>query len=377
MGWVRDILNTFVITDGDFADYDGIEDFFNTVMAGVCVMCAGLAAGLTMGLLSLDVTKLEIKCRVGTDEEKSDAALVLPIVKKHHLLLVTLLLFNSIANETLPIFLGELVPNYLAILLAVFLILIFGEILPSAFFTGVHQLRTSARLVPVVYCLIAVLYPVAYPISKALDRIFGEDEDEGAMTRSELEALVLMQQAHTFRLNTDRPVPESAVKKKPTGPSLVRENSILPPLDTSYGSINETTVLLNDLEAGEVAESDQDQTVESSHRDGLSAGEVTLMLGVLNLAKQTVGCAMIAMEKVFMVSSSNRLDDRAFLQGVLRSGFSRVPVFYRDNNHHILGYMLVKELILVRLTMLCHRWFITCDLIINVSHHVNCRRRRT
>ncbi len=44
MGWVRDILSTFVITDGDFADYDGIEDFFNTVMAGVCVMCAGLAA---------------------------------------------------------------------------------------------------------------------------------------------------------------------------------------------------------------------------------------------------------------------------------------------------------------------------------------------
>jgi CBS domain containing-hemolysin-like protein len=355
MGWVRDILNTFVITDGDFADYDGIEDFFNTVMAGVCVMCAGLAAGLTMGLLSLDVTKLEIKCRVGTDEEKSDAAMVLPIVKQHHLLLVTLLLFNSIANETLPIFLGELVPNYLAILLAVFLILIFGEILPSAFFTGVHQLRTSARLVPVVYCLIAVLYPVAYPISKALDKIFGEDEEEGAMTRSELEALVLMQQAHTFRLNTERPVPaESSVKKKPTGPSLVRENSILPPLDTTYGSLNETTILLNDLEAGDGAEEAPEETLNSTHRDGLSAGEVTLMLGVLNLAKQTVGCAMIALEKVFMVSSANRLDDRAFLQGVLRSGFSRIPVFYRDNNHHILGYMLVKELILVRFTVLYH-----------------------
>jgi metal transporter CNNM len=349
MGWVRELLDTFVITDGDFADYDAVEDFFNTVMAGVCVMCAGLAAGLTMGLLSLDVTKLEIKCRVGTEEEKSDAALVLPIVKKHHLLLVTLLLFNSIANETLPIFLGELVPNYLAILLAVFLILIFGEILPSAFFTGVHQLRTSARLVPIVYCLIAVLYPVAYPISKALDKVFGEDEDEGAMTRSELEALVLMQQAHTFRLNTDRTVPQSTTKKNPTGPSLVRENSILPPLETSYGSMNETsetTMLLNDLEAGDVSGTSQ-ETVDGTHRDGLSASEVTLMLGVLNLAKQTVGCAMIAMEKVFMVSSANRLDDRAFLQGVLRSGFSRIPVFYRDNNHHILGYMLVKELILV------------------------------
>ena len=61
------------------------------------------------GLLSLDITKLEIKSITGTKKEKSAAARVLPIIKQHHLLLVTLLLFNSLANETLPIFLGALV----------------------------------------------------------------------------------------------------------------------------------------------------------------------------------------------------------------------------------------------------------------------------
>lgn len=39
---------------------------------------------------------------------------------------MTLLLFNSLANEALPIFLAELVPSYMAVLLSVTAILIFG-----------------------------------------------------------------------------------------------------------------------------------------------------------------------------------------------------------------------------------------------------------
>ena len=86
---------------------------------------------------------------------------------------------------------------------------------------------------------------------------------------------------------------------------------------------------------------------ERNEADGLSSSEVTLLLGVLNLSKLTVGCAMIDIQKVYMVSSSNRLDDRSFLQSVMQTGFSRIPVFKQQNPGQILGYMLVKELILV------------------------------
>lgn len=120
------------ILDGDFTNFSDLEDVYNTIMVVICVVCAGLAAGLTMGLVSLDVTKLEIKAMIGTPQEKLAAQSILPIVKRHHLLLVTLLLFNSIANESLPIFLGALVPNYIAIIISVTLILLFGEIIPSA-----------------------------------------------------------------------------------------------------------------------------------------------------------------------------------------------------------------------------------------------------
>jgi hypothetical protein len=99
------------ISHGDWSDFDEIEDGLNLIMSLVCVSLAALASGLTMGLLSLDQSKLEIKAMVGSPAEKLAAIRLLPIVKQHHLLLVTLLLTNSIASESLPIFLGEIVPN--------------------------------------------------------------------------------------------------------------------------------------------------------------------------------------------------------------------------------------------------------------------------
>ena len=84
----------------------------NLVMTLVCVTMAAIAAGLTLGLLSLDPLDLHIKTRASkSQEERKQAKLILPILQDHHRLLVTLLLLNSIANEALPLFLDNLVPG--------------------------------------------------------------------------------------------------------------------------------------------------------------------------------------------------------------------------------------------------------------------------
>jgi hypothetical protein len=230
------IFNTGIFS-GDFADFDEVEDVYNSIMAVVCVLCAGTAAGLTVGLLSLDITKLEIKIMTGSNDEKKAAQRILPVVKQHHLLLVTLLLFNALANETLPVFLGALMPNYLAVIVSVTLVLIFGEILPSAFFTGSQQLITAAKFTPVVYILFALFYPISFPISKLLDYWFGEDDDNGNISRRELEALVILQ-------GDDH--------KK-----LMRSQTLRPSLD--------------------------DNDSHSAFEEGLSAHEVQLMTGILKL----------------------------------------------------------------------------------------------
>lgn len=78
---------------------------------------AALAAGLTMGLMSLDPLMLLIKMRAGASaDEKNPAAVILPVDKQNHLLLVTLLLLNSMANEALPLFLEVLVSPVLAVI---------------------------------------------------------------------------------------------------------------------------------------------------------------------------------------------------------------------------------------------------------------------
>lgn len=342
----------FIIFEGFFADFKDAEDAYNVLMVLVCVACAGIAAGLTVGLLSLDETKLEIKVMIGTEEEKSAAESILPIIRQHHLLLVTLLLFNSVANETLPIFLGTLVPNYMAIILSVTLVLIFGEIIPTALFTGANQLLVAAKLSKLVYFLLILFYPISFPIAKILDYFIGEEDGDNSISREELEALVVLQGAdYQYR-------------------RLSRENSIMTPqtpisdrtrLLPKYNSVEECVVRVShmttsvedskmDIELGVTTKSTSKSVNESSAKNEkistLSRYEVNLMTGILKLAKFTVKDAMIPMRKVFMISSSTKLDEKS-MYDILDSGFSRIPVFKRRDKQFILGYMLVKELIVL------------------------------
>jgi metal transporter CNNM len=294
---------------GDFADFAHYEDLINSILSVVCVICAGLAAGLTMGLLSLDVTKLEIKAMTGSDVDRADAEAILPIVKKHHLLLVTLLLFNSLANEALPVFLSTLVPEWLSVLISVTLVLIFGEILPSAFFTGRAQLHTAAAMIPFVKGLTFFLWPIGYPLSRCLDHIFGVEEESSVITREELGALVFLQ-------NSDR------IRKKENDCVTKDYDKISPQSSTEGMDSNENSNI------------------------GLSMYEINIMTGMLKLAKLKVEDSMIKTKQVFMISDSTRLDKKT-LENIWKSGFSRIPVFRRRDKQHIIGYLLIKSLILV------------------------------
>lgn len=80
-----------------------------------------------MGLLSLDIMSLEVLKRGGKPKEKKYANRILILVKRHHLLLVTLLLANAVAVETMPIFLSMITLEVVAIVVSVTAVLLFGE----------------------------------------------------------------------------------------------------------------------------------------------------------------------------------------------------------------------------------------------------------
>ncbi|KAK3150333.1 hypothetical protein QOZ80_3AG0231920 [Eleusine coracana subsp. coracana] len=154
------------------------------------VMFAGLMSGLTLGLMSLSLVDLEVLAKAGTPKDKLNAARILPVVRNQHLLLCTLLIGNSLAMEALPIFLDTLVPSVVAILISVTLILAFGEIMPQAICTR-YGLSVGAMAAPVVRVLLIVFFPVAYPISKLLDKLLGKGHF-ALMRRAELKTLVDM-----------------------------------------------------------------------------------------------------------------------------------------------------------------------------------------
>jgi len=169
--------------------------------SGLCICAAALAAGLTMGLLSILPREMEIIQHTrnedcATEEErmklktqKSAAQLVLPVLQDRHLLLVTLLLLNALANEALPIFLDELVSPFVAVLLSVTFVLLCGEVLPSAVFTGPLQLIIASTFVPVVKVLQCFLYVIAKPIAVLLDRHLPHDTED-LYTRAEIRAVL-------------------------------------------------------------------------------------------------------------------------------------------------------------------------------------------
>ncbi|KAJ1514866.1 hypothetical protein HMI54_013324 [Coelomomyces lativittatus] len=160
---------------------------------------------LTLGLLSLDLTSLDVLVQSGDPNEKYYATLIKPIRKQGHWLLVTLLLANVIVNETLPILTDTLWGGgWPAVMISTTLIVIFGEIIPQAICSR-YGLAIGANFRWVVQFLMILFSPIAYPISKLLDYSLGKTKGY-TYKRAELKALVALHEkseAHFGPLNTD------------------------------------------------------------------------------------------------------------------------------------------------------------------------------
>ncbi|KAL9325497.1 hypothetical protein ACSQ67_006142 [Phaseolus vulgaris] len=151
------------------------------------VLFAGIMSGLTLGLMSLGLVDLEILERSGSPAEKAQAAIILPVVKKQHQLLVTLLLCNAVAMEALPLYLDKLFNQFVAIILSVTFVLFFGEVIPQAICSR-YGLAVGANFAWLVRILMIICYPVSYPVGKVLDYLLGHNE--ALFRRAQLKALV-------------------------------------------------------------------------------------------------------------------------------------------------------------------------------------------
>ena len=270
----------------EFSSFSDASAFVSAGAALLCMLMAGLAAGLTMGVVSLDHLDLRIKERGESAEQRIYAKKLLPLIQwePRHQLLVTLLLLNSVANEALPLFLDQLVPPWCAIIISVTAVLFVGEILPSAIFTGPAKLQIAARLSGLVWVVMALLSPLAFPLGWALDKLIPEHET--LTSRAEVRALVDVQR------------------------ELAAERGL--------GAASEA----------------------------FNEDEADLVRGALSLSGRRVVDVMVPMEDVFALPASARLD-RPTLEELLLRGHSRVPIYPGPDRTSATAFLHLKDHLLL------------------------------
>jgi metal transporter CNNM len=140
------------------------------LIATALVVLSGLFSGLTLGLLSLDTQSLRRRAR----RADRAAQVILPVRERGNQLLTTLLLGNVIVNTTLSIYLGSIASGLVAGVIATALIVVFGEIVPQAVISR-HALWFGSRTIWFTRIVMVLLAPVAYPMSRLLDWMLGNE----------------------------------------------------------------------------------------------------------------------------------------------------------------------------------------------------------
>eukprot|EP00826_Nyctotherus_ovalis_P033486 TRINITY_DN2715_c0_g1_i1.p1 TRINITY_DN2715_c0_g1~~TRINITY_DN2715_c0_g1_i1.p1 ORF type:complete len:288 (-),score=99.56 TRINITY_DN2715_c0_g1_i1:404-1267(-) len=194
--------------------------------------------------------------------------------------------------EALPIFLNRLVPEYMAIILSVTAVLIFGEVGPQAICTGPSQFKIASALSPLAVFLMMITSIVSYPLSKILDMVLGE-HGRSRYHNQDLKALI----------------------------ELHSENALKDMLDEH----------------------------EAEEGVGLSQAQARLINGTIDLISLTAEDVMKPFDEVTAIDEDVIVDEE-FLRRIMSSGFSRYPVYKDGNRNLIMGVLLSKKLIGVPIT---------------------------
>ncbi|CCW69130.1 unnamed protein product [Phytomonas sp. Hart1] len=178
------------------------KDFYMILPLGVripfCVLTIFMAAfycGMTLGLMKINTSTLEIIAESGPEADQRNARLILPLRRMGHQLLVTLLLGNMLAivltSQLIAAILNSSkVINFMA---GTLVILIFGEIIPMCICCkGSNALVVGGKLIPALKVSLWIFYPIAKPLGMLLD-LTVKHEPGQIFDRNEFKKLISMQ----------------------------------------------------------------------------------------------------------------------------------------------------------------------------------------
>ena len=176
-----DVINT---------DLTASTTLFYLFFSLICVIVGGISSGLNISLLSIDEQKFSLLLKSNDKKIVEMCNKIQPLLKDHHLLLVTILLINAVAMEVLPLLLDDLVAPWLAVIISVTFIFIFGEILPQAIFSARDAIEVSAKFATLVIIFEYLFYIIAKPIAWSLDLFIKKENIATLYTRKEMSKII-------------------------------------------------------------------------------------------------------------------------------------------------------------------------------------------
>lgn len=314
----------------------------NGSMLLCCMVIGALMSGLLMGVMTLDPLMLGVKSRAAkTSEERIMAMKLMPFAQNKNLVLVSILIVNCAVNEALPVFFDALLDSpWLSILCSLTVVVLVGEILPSAYFTGTNQLSIAFNLIPVLRFVIILTSPISYPLGKLMDKYFHEGDDRSAFKRGELSALVRIQYEERLASKRREATMAEDIDAKnsddglgPSGPW-----NILGPLSCVIEDV-EHPVFCGNLPVCREMDNEIDDD------------DIAKVEGALTLKTKKVGQSFTSLRHVVAITADTVLDEAKIVE-LYSKGFSRIPVFkqFADGSgiSGICGILLSKQLIMVR-----------------------------
>jgi hypothetical protein len=135
-----------------------------------CVSQSAMFSGLNLAFFSVSKMRLNIEKSHGNDAAK----MVLDMREDSNFLLTTILWGNVGINVLLTMLSNSVMAGMAAFIFSTFIITLFGEITPQAYFSR-NALKMASALTPVLKFYQFLLWPLAKPSAKILDLWLGKE----------------------------------------------------------------------------------------------------------------------------------------------------------------------------------------------------------
>uniref|UniRef100_A0A6B2L372 CNNM transmembrane domain-containing protein n=1 Tax=Arcella intermedia TaxID=1963864 RepID=A0A6B2L372_9EUKA len=265
------------------------------------LIVGGLSFGLAFGFVSLD--RFVMKVKYGKKHPYAKA--IVPFVKMHSQLLVTLMLAFIASVQTIPLFLNNILSPYVAFAISLPMLFFFSEIIPCSICVR-WTLTVGYWTRPFIWLLIFVLFPIAWPVAKILDAIHGP-ASYSITSRPALKELV--------QVYTEQNQDEGTNREDP-------------------------------LVAAAAAT--------------LSGDEVNIILGAMNMREMMVSQAMTPLDEVFMLSDRQEIDLQT-IHKLLEEGHTRVPIYHGKSEPKLIVGMALTNVIISHLLHKKHGQSVTVE----------------